>query len=307
VIPAYSISPLGILIPPSSEEYRIAVYGVTAEDMSYLVTLYDLKIAEGHLPYPNTNEIVIPWVAAKNRSIQVGDVIGDPDHPIYPDAPTLPSELMVSGIFASARDSSENTWLSFMSQEFIDSYQDHWRAALSLIVVPKTEQKAAFDAWLENQIAGERYLAFTYGNQQALFQRQLNTLLFTFSLMESIIAVMAALALAGLNYIFVTQRKAEFGVLNALGFGRLQLVWRTVREAFFTTGLSWLASLLGCTVILIYLQYGLYAPVGLKLDFFNPIPWLYTLPVPMAVLAVSAGAVAWALSRLDPVAVIERR
>jgi ABC-type antimicrobial peptide transport system permease subunit len=124
---------------------------------------------------------------------------------------------------------------------------------------------------------------------------------------QSIIALMAALALAGLNYIFVTQRQAEFGVLNALGFGRLQLVWRVAREPLFTTGVAWLVGLVGCTVILAYLQYGLYAPSGLRLDFFNLTPWLFTMPVPMAVLVVSAGAVGWALYRLDPVVIIERR
>ncbi len=121
-VPTYSVSPLGLLIPPSSEEYRIAAYGVKAEDMAYLVELYRLELAEGHLPRPNTNEIVIPWAAAQNRDIQVGDVIGDRDHPIYPDAPTLPSELVVSGIFAPAKNSAEDTWLSFVSQEFINDY-----------------------------------------------------------------------------------------------------------------------------------------------------------------------------------------
>ncbi len=163
------------------------------------------------------------------------------------------------------------------------------------------------DGWLESQFAGERYLVLTYGNQRTLFQKQMSMLLFTFSLMESIIALVAALALAGLDYIFVTQRQAEFGVLNALGFSRAQLVRRVARETFFTTGAAWLVGILGCAVILFYLQYGVYVPVGLKLNFLNPIRWLYTLPVPVAVLAVSAVAVGWALSRLDPVAVIERR
>ena len=131
--------------------------------------------------------------------------------------------------------------------------------------------------------------------------------LFSISLMESIIALVAALALAGLNYVFVSQRQAEFGVLNALGLNRLHLVWRVVRESLFTTGAAWLIGLLGCSAIMAYLQYGLYVPRGLRIDFFNPTPWLFTLPVPVAVLAVSAGAVAWALWRLDPVAVIERR
>jgi hypothetical protein len=96
-------------------------------------------------------------------------------------------------------------------------------------------------------------------------------------------------------------------VLNALGFGRLRLVWRVARETLFTTGAAWLAGLLGCAVILVYMQYAVYVPIGLRLNFFNPIPWLFTLPVPAAVLAVSAGAVGWALARLDPVSIIERR
>ncbi len=125
--------------------------------------------------------------------------------------------------------------------------------------------------------------------------------------MESIIALMAALALAGLNYIFVNQRQAEFGVLNALGFGRLELVWRVARENLFTTGAAWLVGLLGCAIVLAYLQYGLYTPAGLRLNFFNPTPWLFTLPIPVAVFVVSTGTIARMLSRLDPVSIIERR
>jgi ABC-type antimicrobial peptide transport system permease subunit len=96
-------------------------------------------------------------------------------------------------------------------------------------------------------------------------------------------------------------------VLNALGLNRLQLVWRVVRESLFTTGTAWLVAVLGCAAILLGLRYGLYVPSGLNLNLFNPTPWFFTLPVPVAVLAVSAAAVAWTLSRLDPVAVIERR
>ena len=306
-IPIHILAPLEISVPLLLYGFPVETYAVTAEDMAYLVDLYDLELAEGNLPRPNTNEIVIPWAAAQNRDIQGGDVIGDYAHPIYPDAPTLPSELVVSGIFAPAEDPAEDTWFSFMSQEFIDDYQSDWKTDLSLVIVPKAGQKAALDAWLEGEMAGERRTVRTYDKQQAWYQETMNMVLFTFSLLEGIIAFVAALALAGLNYIFVAQRKAEFGVLNALGFGRLQLMWRVVRETLFTTGAAWMVGLIGCAVILLGLQHALYTPVGLSLNFFNPTPWLYTLPVPVAVLAVSAVAVAWALSRLDPVAVIERR
>ncbi|MEJ2555567.1 MAG: hypothetical protein P8186_04945 [Anaerolineae bacterium] len=306
-IPVTIFSPLGIFVPPTTPNYPVEAYGVTAEDMAYLVELYHLELAEGHLPRPNTNDIVIPWTVAQNRDIQVGDVIGDRAHPIHPDAPTLPSELVVSGIFAPDEDSAADIWLSFTSLEFAENYPDSWKVDLSLIVVPKAGQKAALDTWLDSQIAGERRLVFTYDNQQALFQKQASTLLFSLSLVESIIALLAALALTGLNYVFVTQRQSEFGVLSALGFSRLQLVGRIVRETLFTTSAAWLVAVLGCATRLFCLQYGVYIPAGLKLNFVNLTPWLYTLPVPAAVLAVTTGTTARTLAKLDPVSIIERR
>jgi ABC-type antimicrobial peptide transport system permease subunit len=233
----------------------------------------------------------------------VGDVIGGSAQPIYPHAPILPSELVVSGIFSPDADS----WLSFSSLEFFQAHPDDWKNDLSLIVVPQAGQRAALDKWLESQIAGEQRTVLTYSNQQAWWQAAADTLLFTISLMESIVAIVAALALAGLNYLFVAQRQAEFGALYALGFSRRQLIGRVARETLYTTGAAWLTAILGCAAILMYMQSALYGPAGQKLNFLNPVPWLYTLPVPIAVLAAVAATTAWILSRLDPVAIIERR
>ena len=84
LIPATMISPLDLVVPFIRDNSPLETYAVTAEDMAYLVDLYGLELAEGHLPHPNSNEVVIPWTAAKNRSLHVGDVIGDPDHPMPP-------------------------------------------------------------------------------------------------------------------------------------------------------------------------------------------------------------------------------
>jgi hypothetical protein len=51
----------------------------------------------------------------------------------------------------------------------------------------------------------------------------------------------------------------------------------------------------------------MYAGKGLSYDWANPTPWLFTLPIPIAVLLATSGTVAWMLSKLDPVAIIERR
>jgi ABC-type lipoprotein release transport system permease subunit len=215
--------------------------------------------------------------------------------------------LVVSGIFEPAGTPAQDNWLSLMSQEYVDSYASDWAADLSLIVIPKAGQRAALDEWLEHELDSERITVRTYGELRAWFDDIIGTVLLSFSLMESIIAILAALALAGLNYVFVTQRQREMGVLNALGLNRPALVWRVIRETLFTTGTAWIVGLVACAAILLILQRFIYAPIGLGLDFFNITPWLYTLPVPIAVLAASAGSISWALSRLDPVAIIERR
>ena len=129
----------------------------------------------------------------------------------------------------------------------------------------------------------------------------------TIALLESVIALVAAVTLAVLNYISISERKSEFGVLHALGYGRVQLVWRATRETAFTTGVAWGVSAALFLIGLLYLQFRVFAPLGLRLDFFNLTPWLFTLPTPVAVLLVTTGTVARLLTRLDPVSIIERR
>ena len=127
------------------------------------------------------------------------------------------------------------------------------------------------------------------------------------ALVESIITIVAASALAGLNHIFIAQRQLEFGVLHALGFKRVQLVGRGLQEVMFTTGIAWGLSAILVLVIVLYMRFRVFAPLGLNFDLFPVTPWLYTLPIPVAVLAATGGTVAWMLGSLDPVAIIERR
>jgi len=117
----------------------------------------------------------------------------------------------------------------------------------------------------------------------------------------------AAITLAVLNFISVSERQSEFGVLHALGYGRVRLVWRAIGETAFTTGAAWGLSAILFLIGLLYLQFRVFEPVGLRLDFFNLTPWLFTLPIPVAVLAVTVGTVARLLNKLDAVSIIERR
>jgi hypothetical protein len=305
VAPRYHL--LSMRIPPFMAP-EASPFGVYAPDMAYLVELYGLELNEGHLPRPHTNEMVIPEILAKNRDLQIGDLIGDPDHPAYPGAESLPTEFVIAGIFARSTAPEDENWLGFVSLEFLESHEAfHVPDAPPLIVVPKAGQKSALDGWLENELAGAGASVLTHRLEVGRVRESARGQMLVFAMLESVIAIVAAIALAVLNYIFVSQRQVEFGLLNALGYGRLWLVGRTVRETLFTTGVAWALSAVLCLIGLLSLQFGAFAPLGLKLNLLNLTPWLYTLPIPVAVLAVTSGSMAWTLSKLDAVSIVERR
>jgi ABC-type lipoprotein release transport system permease subunit len=298
---------LAVYIPPFTTA-EASPFGVDAEDMAYLIELYGLELERGHLPRPGSNEMVIPQALAQNRDIQVGDAIGAPDQPAYPGAPSLPVEFVVSGIFAEPPAPEDGNGWAFVSLEFLEVYEP-WPIpdVLSLIVVPKAGQKGALDAWLEKELAGVDASVLTQRRELSRIQNKAQQDMMGIALLESLIAIVAAIGLAVLNYIFTSERHSEFGVLHALGYGRYQLVRRVLGETAFTTGIAWALSVIVGVTVLLLLRFGVFASLGLTFRLFDPTPWLYTLPIPVAVLVVTGSTVARTLSKLDPISIIERR
>jgi ABC-type antimicrobial peptide transport system permease subunit len=163
------------------------------------------------------------------------------------------------------------------------------------------------DDWLEVELASADVQVLTYRQESARAQEQLRNVISTMGLIEIVFTLVTAFALAALNYISVSQRRSELGVLSALGRGKGKLVLRVLHETALTTGVAWGVGIVLCIVGMLAFQMGIFAPLGLRLNLANPIPWLFTLPTPIAVLAVTSGTVIRTLSRLDPVAIIERR
>jgi len=284
-------------IPPTDTDFTF--YGVSEDDLPALIDLYGGYLKEGRLPRPRSNEIVLSEAVAMNRGLHVGDRVG---RPVYELDYSIPTEMVVVGILAPS-----DLWMGFASYEYLESHELYSSRSVHLVVVPAEGRKAKLDDWLEKDVASTQTTVRTYDAQYRELQEATRGILLLFAALESVIAVVAAIALAILNYIFYAQRREEFGVLHAMGHSRLWLVLRTVRETVGAVGLAWLMGAVVCVTGLILAQVKIYGPRGMSLDFSNPAPWLFTLPIPLAVVAASAGVVAWMLSRLDPVSIIERR
>jgi ABC-type antimicrobial peptide transport system permease subunit len=175
------------------------------------------------------------------------------------------------------------------------------------LVIPVKGREVEAETWLEENIDSPQVTVETFGSVYRSSRNDTRNMMLLLAIIESIVGAVMALALAVLNNIFVSQRKEEFGTLHAVGHSRAALITRTLRESIGIAGMAWLVGAACCLAFLLSVHTLVYVPKGISLDLANPTPWLFTLPIPVAVVAASAGTIAWALSRLDPVAVIERR
>jgi hypothetical protein len=308
VIPAIEL-PLMVDVPPVNRT-TVRLYGVSEDDMQVLIDLSGVRLEEGRLPRPHSNEIVLSRAIAMNRGLGVGDKVG---RPVYEDDYSIPTEMEVVGILSrSSRDlqgdaETADLWSGFASYEYLNSHELYSSYPVSLLIVPTEGRKGELDRWLEESVASEQTAVRAYDTLLSRHRQDMWISLLAFAVVEGIIAIVGAVALAVLSYIFFAQRRGEFGTLHAIGHSRSWLVRRTVGEAASVVAAAWLMGAAACGIGLVYIQAEVYAPRGLTVDFFNLGPWLFTLPMPLAVVAVSAGLVVWMLSRLDPVSIIERR
>jgi len=290
-------------VPPMAHP-SVPLYGVSEDDLRTLTHAYGVHLVEGRLPRPRTNEIVLSEALAQNRDWQVGDKIGRGHDPRESD--DLPTEMVLVGIL-SPRPDQEDLWTGFVSLEYVSGHQAYASHVMHLLVLPREGLKSDVDTWLENSIASERTAVQTLDGMRTEFRLAIWIVLVVLGIVESVIAVVAAVALAILSYTFFNQRRDEFGILHAVGRSQRWLILRTVRESSSVVGVAWLLGAVLCGIGLVCMQAAVFAPKGMAFNILNPAPWAFTLPIPLAVVAVSTGLVVRMLHRLDPVSIIERR
>jgi ABC-type lipoprotein release transport system permease subunit len=279
---------LTISIPPLSIT-QARIYGVSEQGLPALIDLFGMRLKEGRLPRPRSNEVVLSEALALNRGLRVGNKVGRPvaerdeDGPPEMQDEDMPTEMVISGILAS-----EDVSLGFASREYLESHELYAGWRVNLLVVPAEGRKAELDAWLEEHVASERTSVSTYGS--ALREEQQSTLVMhlVFAALEGIIAIVAAGALTALNHIFFAQRREEYGILHAVGRGRPWLTLRAASESGSVVATGWLIGAALCIVGLVCAQASVYGPKGLRpgqrLWAKRPAPGLFQ-PCALAVYA----------------------
>jgi ABC-type lipoprotein release transport system permease subunit len=300
VIPAVTLG-LRVSVPPAGST-GVALYGVPQDDLPPLLDRLGMDLVDGRLPRAQSNEIVISEAVAQNRGLHLGDVVGgaQEDEDLLLGSDDLPAEGVIVGLL-----SRDDLWLGFTSLDYLTSHEMTASRPVGLLVVP--EARSELDPWLRENVASAGIEVTTFRSVQSLYRETRASLFLLLAAVEAIIALVAATSLAALNTIFFSQRREEFGILNAVGRSRLWLIARSAVESGSVIALAWLLGAAVSVAALLALQAGVYAPMGLSLDLGDPVPWLFTLPIPLAVVAVGTAITARTLFKLDPVSIVERR
>jgi ABC-type antimicrobial peptide transport system permease subunit len=276
--------------------------GVSAEDAGYLMQHCGVRLKEGHMFEPRTNEIVLSEEVVRALDLELGDEIGRAIDQDYYGA--IPAPLALVGILEGISEPSVR--LGFVSAEYLNSHELYAPRATSLLVVAKEGRQAAVEDFLDTTISSKYTEVETFASLAETFKVVRVGVYVIFGVINSVVAVVMAFAVGVINQIAMTRRLSEFGLLHALGRHRQQLIRRLTLETAAVAGLGCLAGLAAALAILNWLKTGFFYDLGVELNLFNPAPFFFVLPIPLIVVALTFWSVRRIFARLDAVAIVER-
>lgn len=268
------------------------IFGVSDELMPRLMQVTETQLIEGRLPTIREQEVALHESILKTRGLKLGDYIG---REVNRDD-NLGGKWQVVGVIGG------KTVLNLVSLERLSK----GRTPSEIVLIPKTGQMDAMAADL-HALESERATIQTPAYWNQFVERTLGQYDTLVTSINVVIITVLSLGVGLLNMIYFRQRTGEFGILAGIGFNRAFLVRRVTLEALVLTLVAWILGMLLSVVIYQLMDALVFAPQGTHLSILNLRLLTGTLPVPIFVWLFSTVTIMWQLSRLDPVAVIDRR
>lgn len=279
-------------------KWPFAVIGLKPDDVPYYLERMGvpMSVVEGRIPAAGQAEALISEPVARNLNLEIGDALLAPDNP---DA-FSPFPVKVVGI-AQTRE-----WLMIGDLDY--QRQFHFPPVDNIVVFAKNPADTdRLGRWAEDAFRGERAQVFAFHLLEKDTREMFDILYKVLNVVIGTLVLVITVMMGMLMNIYLSQRIVEFGLLQAIGYTKKELIGRVVRETTAVLVLGWL---LGCAAaygLLSLVDAVLMHPNAFAIDTLDRAAYLYTIPVPLAILAVAVGTVWARFRRFDPVGVVERR
>ena len=272
------------------------IFTVKHNDMLTLMSKLGLSLKEGRLPEPGAREIAIHYRLAKNKNLKIGDKIGSN----IDKEEVLPGEQTIVGLLDGKSivsfDSLE-TWLN--DNEVTFEYM------LGMIILPKEGKELQLNRYLDLLfLPGLEVRTFDSINTQ--YTRDMENIKIILTFINILIIVIVSFCTGFLCYVYFSQRRSEFGLLNAIGYTKQQVINRAFLEI---GGINILGFVVGVALSLFagnIIDRVSYTPRGQILQVWNVDYLMRAACIPLFVIVLSIVPVWRMLKKLDPISIIER-
>lgn len=277
-------------------KWPFLVIGLSPPDMEYFIHKLGTDWVDGRMPQKHAPEAIVSEPIARNLSLHIGSVLLSPeDQENY-----SPHKVRVVGIAHSKQ------W--FMLDDIYYQQENHFPPIDDLIVFAhNTADQDKLDSWAIKRFSGQRAFVFAYHDLVKQTDDNFKTLYAILDVVIGVLVLVITIMMGMLINIYQSQRLVEFGLLQAIGYTKRQLLRRVLRETMWVLLIGWSVGIVGAYGMLQVVYRILMQPHAYALDALDPISLRYTIPVPISILVVAALTVFLRFRKFDPVGVVERR
>jgi ABC-type lipoprotein release transport system permease subunit len=277
-------------------KWPFAVIALKQDDMRYWLDRQGVPKVVGRLPAKGAPEAMISLPVARNLNLKIGDALLKPDD----NEGYSPFPVKVVGI------AQTDVWLMMGSYEYVK--ENHFPDVDAMLAFAKDlKSQEKLDRWAEEAFKGERAQIFAYHQLEKQTEEMFSILYKILNVVIGTLVLVITLMMGMLINIYLSQRIVEFGLLQALGYTKGQLLARVMRETMSVVVVGWLLGVLAAYSLLLLTKRWLMDPKAFALDPLDPGAFLYTVPIPVAILLVATFTVVGRFRKFDPVSVVERR
>lgn len=277
-------------------KWPFVVLGMHRSDMEYFLRRLRVSSITGRLPEKGKPEAIISDPVARNLGLKLGSTLLSPEvQEAY-----SPKHVKVVGIAHTSE------WLMF--NDFDYQAQNHFPPLDNVLVFASTLQdQDKIDHWAVKEFKGERAQVFVYYLLEKQTEDMFSILYKILDVVIGTLALVITFMMGMLMNIYQSQRLVEFGLLQAIGYTKKQILRRVFAETALVLSFGWALGVVTATALLHIVKAILMDPHAFALETTDWVAFRYTIPVPIAIALVATFTVVARFRKFDPVGVVERR
>lgn len=277
-------------------KWDFAIFGLNPEDTKFFMDSMNTVSLEGRLPKPGAPECLVSEPVARNLKLKLGSSLLKPDdQELY-----SPYPVKVVGIAKTHR------WYMIADIDYMKT--NHFPPLDNVLVFAKNPtDQPSLDTWALSAFKGERAFVFAFGSLEAQTADMFRILYGILDVVIFMLVIVITLMMGMLMNIYQAQRLVEFGLLQAIGFTKKQLLRRVMLETTLVLIFGWILGVFAGLALLSVVKQSMFDPNGFALEPVDFVALRYTVPIPVAIALVATISFILRFRKFDPVGIVERR